>query len=238
MRGAGYRTVLVQPATARPPVRYDFLPFDRHYFAMDFEYAGPSFGWGKLPDQFVLDFVRRREAVAKAEGLPRFIEYMLITSHAPWSRQATIVDDWSSIGDGSVLGRLPAREHDTSWSNIDHATDAYLDAIVYDFEVLRRYLRDIVKDDSLVIILGDHQPPGGVTGTSSSRAVPIHVLSRRRALVEPFLARGYTPGLTPGLSRHPARMETFLFSFLRDFSDDLRQTRTHARSVEPETLAQ
>jgi len=82
-----------------------------------------------------------------------------------------------------------------------------------------------VKDDTLVIIVGDHQPPGGVTGSSSGHGVPLHVLSRRRSLVEPFLARGYASGMRPGAPEPRQGLETFLFSFLRDFSEDLRQTR-------------
>jgi hypothetical protein len=100
-----------------------------------------------------------------------------------------------------------------------------MDALLYDMEVLRRYLRDQVKDDTLVIILGDHQPPGGVTGASDGHGVPVHVLSRNRSFVEPFVARGYTPGMTPAGSGPHLGLETFLFSFLRDFSEDLRQTR-------------
>jgi hypothetical protein len=69
-----------------------------------------------------------------------------------------------------------------------------------------------------VIILGDHQPLAELTRWSPSAAVPVHVISRRRELVEPFLARGYRPGLRPSLSGARAGMETFLSSFLRDFS--------------------
>jgi len=228
-RNAGYRTVLVQPANVRGIGKRQYLRFDASYFGAAFEYRGPSFGWGTMPDQYVIDFVDRRELAARTPSGPRFVEYALITSHAPWTRQASVVRDWSEVGDGRVFAGLPIREHDTAWSHLEGAAGAYADALVYDLEVLRRYLADRVKDDTLVIILGDHQPPGGVTGQSDGHGVPVHVLSRKRSLVEPFVARGYTSGLLPATSGGRLGLETFLFSFLRDFSEDLRQTSVVGR---------
>jgi len=229
-RDAGYWTVLVQPATKRITLAQEYLDFDKKYFAATFDYQGPSFGWNNLPDQYSVDFVDRREtnrergATPRTPDRPRFIEYALISSHAPWSRQATLLRDWDRIGNGAIFGELPIREHLTAWSELGEGADAYVDSLVYDLEVLRRYLVDRVKDDTLVIILGDHQPPGGVTGSSVGDGVPVHVLSRRAALVEPFVARGYVGGMRPGRSGPRQGLETFLFSFLRDFSADLRQT--------------
>ena len=63
-----------------------------------------------------------------------------------------------------------------------------------------------------------------MTHESDGHGVPVHVLSRKRPLVEPFVARGYTSGLVPATSGARLGLETFLFSFLRDFSEDVRQT--------------
>jgi hypothetical protein len=83
---------------------------------------------------------------------------------------------------------------------------------------LKRYLADYVKDDSLVIILGDHQPVAEVNGHSSSHGIPIHVLSRSQALLQPFLARGYTTGMRPHRAGTLPGLERFLPDFLADFS--------------------
>jgi hypothetical protein len=218
---AGYRTVLAQPATERPAT-HEYLRFDSEYFAAAFDYRGPELGWGRFPDQFVIDFIHRHELVDRK--LPRFVEYALVTSHVPWLAEASVLDDWSRIGDGSVFSTLPIRRHATEWTNIDQASDAYLDAIVYDLEVLRRYLASELHNDTLVIIVGDHQPPGGATRSSSGHGVPVHVLSRKDALVAPFRARGYAEGMRPVEKSPRQGMESFLFGFVRDFSADLRQT--------------
>ncbi|HTQ07984.1 MAG TPA: sulfatase-like hydrolase/transferase [Polyangiaceae bacterium] len=223
-RAAGYRTVLAQPATERPLGPSDYLEFDQKYLAASFDYRGPEFGWGRMPDQFAIDFVHRHELTTHDK--PRFVEYALVSSHTPWLAEPSVLDDWSRVGDGSVLGALPITHHDVDWSNVDRASDAYLDAVVYDLEVLRRYLASELHNDTLVVIVGDHQPPGGAARSSTGAGVPIHVLSRKAGLVAPFLARGYAAGMAPRVSPPHPGMQTFLFSFLRDFSADLRQTST------------
>jgi hypothetical protein len=229
-RAAGYLTVLVQPATKPKPHTCEYLHFDRKYYAADFDYRGPDLGWGKLADQYVLDFVHRRELVARSQ--PRFIEYALITSHMPWLAQASVVRDWSRIGDGSVLATLPIKRHATTFSNFEQGGTAYISAVLYDLEVLESYLATEVHPDTLIILLGDHQPPGITRGTVE-RGVPVHVLSRRAELVQPFRARGYQPGMIPRLGGPHPGMESFLFEFLRDFSRDLRQTSRDSAGQRP-----
>jgi hypothetical protein len=219
---AGHRTVLVRPGSRHVNAEGEYLRFDQEYFGDSFDYRGPDLGWGKMPDQFVLDFVARRELGEHQQ--PRFLECALISSHTPWLAQPTLLDDWSRIGDGSVLTTLPIKRHATHWSSLDRAGEAYLDSIAYDLQVLRRFLASELHNDALVVILGDHQPPGGVTGASHGHGVPVHVLSRRAALVAPFVARGYSPGMWPVEKSPRAGMDSFLFAFLRDFSGDLRQT--------------
>jgi hypothetical protein len=75
-----------------------------------------------------------------------------------------------------------------------------------------------VAGDALVIVIGDHQPVAEVTRFSGSSAVPIHVWSRNPALIAPFRARGYTPGLRPSREASPRGMETLLPDLLSDFS--------------------
>ncbi|HEX3849433.1 MAG TPA: hypothetical protein VHW01_00620, partial [Polyangiaceae bacterium] len=75
-----------------------------------------------------------------------------------------------------------------------------------------------VNDDSLVIILGDHQPVAGVNDHSASYGVPIHVLSRSAALLQPFIVRGYSAGMRPRRSGVRPGLESFLPDFLADFS--------------------
>jgi Sulfatase len=215
-RAAGYRTVVAQPGTTRPWPKGEFFGFEQKYYLWNFDYVGPSYAWATMPDQYLLDFVRRRELGAAAR--PLFIEYVLVSSHAPWSDLPPMVDDWSLVQNGAIYNRLEATHYPIVWPSFANASAAYIDSIKYDFNVLKRYLADYVKDDSLVIILGDHQPVAEVNDHSPSHGVPVHILSRSPALLQPFLARGYTPGMRPHRAGHRPGLESFLPDFLADFS--------------------
>jgi hypothetical protein len=213
---AGYRTVLVQPGTVRASTQPDLLHFEQRYAASDLGYRGPRFGWATMPDQFVLDAVRRRELSAPAR--PLFLGYALVSSHVRWSDLPPLVDDWSTLADGSLFATLPKTHYATNWLSLSGARAAYADAIAYDLEVLRRYLLEFVRDDSLVLILGDHQPHSDVTGQSPSPGVPVHVLSRNPAFIAPFRARGYTPGMVADEALPHPGLESLLPDLVADFS--------------------
>lgn len=216
-RDAGYRTVLAQPGTTRPWAKGEMFAFDQHYYAWNFDYAGPGYAWATMPDQYVLDFIRRRELNAHAAS-PLFVQYVLVSSHAPWSHQPVVVDDWERIQNGAIYNELQMVRFPIEWPNFHDASEAYITSIVYDLEVMRRYLQEFVTDDSLVILLGDHQPIPEVAGASPSFSVPVHVLSRDPSLLAPFRARGYTTGMRPSKGAPHPPMAGFLRDFLRDFS--------------------
>jgi hypothetical protein len=213
---AGYRTVLVQPGTTRPWPKGEFYGFDQRYYAWNFDYRGPGFGWATMPDQYVVDFVHRREVSVRPS--PLFVQYVLVSSHAPWNVQPRLVADWSRLQDGALFNRMKPLTYPIEWPKFENAGEAYIRSIVYDMKLLKEYVRDNVKDDSLVIILGDHQPVADVNGHSASRGVPVHVLSRSEALVQPFSARGYQRGMRPGPGGPTAGLESLLPSLLLDFS--------------------
>lgn len=212
---AGYQTLLVQPATMRDPGPICY-PFHKHRYSWEFGYRGRNFSWAPMPDQFVLDFIHKNEIMA-TEG-PLFVEYNLVSGHMPWNDQAPIVPDWSTIGDGSLFRSMQGVRFDTDWSKLAHAHNAYLTAMLYDLEVLRQYIAQFVHDDTLLIILGDHQPVGEVTANSDARGAPIHVVSRNPRFIEKFVKRGYARGMRPQSSPPHPGMETFLEGFIRDFS--------------------
>ena len=216
---AGYRSVLIQPGTVRADSERDLLRFDQRYTASDLGYRGPRYGWATMPDQFVIDAVRRRE-LSGTPARPLFLTYALVSSHIPWSALPPLVADWNAIGDGSSFERLQKKTYATSWLTLTsaEASAAYADAIAYDLAVLRHYLLEFVKDDSLVIVLGDHQPHGDITLGAASFGVPVHVLSRRAAFVARFGARGYTPGMVADEALPHPGLESLLPDLLADFS--------------------
>jgi hypothetical protein len=215
-RQAGYRTVLVQPATLNPTPILDYLGFEQRYLRPDMGYRGPPIGWGAVPDEYTIHVTHEREL--GRGGPPRFVEYALVTSHAPWSAVPPLLGGSVEVGDGSVYARLPVEQQPTSWSNMAEASTAFAKTIAYDLEVLRRYLAERVPGDALVILMGDHQPPAGATEGSTARGALVHVISRRAEFIDAFRRRGYTRGMRPLAPPPYPGLDSFLPAFLADFS--------------------
>jgi hypothetical protein len=215
---AGYRTVCVMPGTTRPWPEGMFFGYQKKYYAWDFHYRGPQYGWSPMPDQYVLDIIYRSEIENRRQ--PLFIEYVLVSSHAPFHSQPPYLEDWSQIGDGAIYHEKEPTTFPIVWPDLSDASEAYVNAIVYEIEVLKAYLEQFVEDEALIIILGDHQPNVQITGKDCPWSVPIHVISRNPTLLKPFAARGYTPGMIPRQPPPHPGMETFLYDFLEDFSTE------------------
>lgn len=214
-RRSGYRTVSVMPGTRfvyPEGVSYDY---EQAYYSWHFNYQGPTFGWAPMSDQFVLDWVRRREFTKREK--PIFARYVMISSHAAFSIQPPFIADWNLIGDGSIYNKQQLVYYPIHWPNLKNAGDAYLRSLDYDFATLGDYFAKYVSSDTLIVIMGDHQPNLQLTGAGEPWSVPVHIISRNSRLLEPFRKRGYTPGLLPAKPLPHAGMETFFQEFLQDF---------------------
>ncbi len=213
---AGYKTISVMPGTTFPWPEGEVFGYQKKYYAWHFDYEGPKYGWSPMPDQYVLDYIYRKEIRNRRQ--PLFIEYVLISSHAPFHRQPPYLEDWSRIGDGAIYHDEETVTFPVIWPDLSQAHEAYMTSIAYELRVLKAYLEQYVKDDTLIIILGDHQPNPQITGKSRPWSVPVHVISRNRDFLAPFAARGYTPGISPRQSLPHSGMERILYHFLEDFS--------------------
>jgi len=213
---AGYRTVRSMPGTQWPWPEGEFYGFQANYYAWDFDYRGPAYGWSTMADQYMLDFIRRREM--QAPSRPLFLEFILGSSHAPFHRQPPFLADWSRIGDGSAYNEMEVITFPIVWPDLSNASEGYVTAIRYDLTVIADFISQFVKKDALIVILGDHQPNVQLTGPDQLWSVPVHILSRNHDFLKPFQNRGYRPGLIPTQPPPHPGMESFLFDFLEDFS--------------------
>ena len=64
-------------------------------------------------------------------------------------------------------------------------------------ETLAGYLRVQARDDLIVIIVGDHQPPAVVSGPDAPWDVPVHVITSKPALLNALEGCGFVSGLLP-----------------------------------------
>lgn len=214
-RKSGYRTISVMPGTRFLYPEGAYYDYEHAYYANHFNYKGPTFGWAPMSDQFVLDYVRRHEFTNREQ--PLFVRYVLISTHAAYNIQPPFITEWDAIGDGSIYNDQPLVTYPIHWPNLQNAGTAYLRSLDYEFETLADYFARYVKADTLIIIMGDHQPNMHLTGEGKPWSVPVHIISRNEQLLSPFRKRGYTPGLIPAQPLPHAGMETFLQEFLQDF---------------------
>ncbi len=219
MKEAGYRTVAAAGNLKFHDPDYEgTLPFEQYYIRDDFGYRGPRMGWSFVPDQYVIDFVHRREiqprlAAGAAAEQPLLVTYFLTTSHHPWSVVPPIVPDWSKIGDGSIYDDLEAKEFKgNQFVGGSSYKEAYQATVQYAIQNIAAYLERLPADDrSVVIILGDHQPRRPVARIKDDPwTVPIHVVSRDPAAIDRFARVGFRPGIAPAAEQQPSGLEDFL----------------------------
>jgi len=227
---AGHRTVAVMPGITRVWPEGARLGYDQILTERNIAYAGPPLNWVTMPDQFVWSFFEHtvrttRTADAASDTSPVFAELSLISSHAPWTPILPVLEDWNSIGDGSVFGpwEHAGERPEDLWRDRTRIQEAYAHSVDYALNAMIGYAERYVDDRTLVIVLGDHQPAPLITDDHASRAVPVHVISGDPDLVEPFVAWGFARGTFPHPDQPPRRMDVFRDWFVHAFSQPVTQ---------------
>lgn len=214
MRAAGYRSVEIEPGLKTPEPEQEFWGFDAIEGHADLGYRGPPFGWFGIPDQYTLEHFDATDAAPGHK--PLFAQIVLVSSHTPFAPVPPYVADWRP---GDLYRGIPQAQWDRIYASPDwaHLDGPFLESVAYDLDTLAGWLARL-PGDALVIILGDEQPPGFISGTGQPRTVLIHVLSRDPDLLRPFQALGYVAGPLPPRHGDFKGMESFLGDYLRGFS--------------------
>ncbi|MFT5583370.1 MAG: hypothetical protein ACI9VR_000948 [Cognaticolwellia sp.] len=99
LSGMGYKTVVVEPKDrARPGVELENeFGFDETVFYADLDWQGPEWGWGIIPDQHTLGWLR--EKVIEPAEKPLFISFHMVASHVPWRSPPPLLEDWRELAD-------------------------------------------------------------------------------------------------------------------------------------------
>lgn len=193
---AGYRTIAIMPGLQRPWAEGKFYGFDRVYDANLLGYAGPSFGWWDVTDQFALAKVDAVEVAAR-DRQPVFVVFPTISTHTPFLPTPPYQPDWTRVLSAepySAEALAASYSEPPDWLDL---SPGYIKALTYDFETLTGYLRLRQDRDLVMILIGDHQPPALVSGEGAPWDVPIHVVASRPELLADLKARGFAAGLTP-----------------------------------------
>jgi hypothetical protein len=162
-----------------------------------------------MPDQYTLDAFHRLE-LAAPDRRPVFAEIDLITSHAPWSRTPRMIPQ-AEVGDGAVYDGMPDQlpSETDIWPDPERVRAAYGDAIEYSLQAVTSFLTTYADRDTVVIVLGDHQPATIVSGTDAGHEVPVSVVARDPAVLDRISGWGWTGGLRPDDASPVWRMDAF-----------------------------
>jgi CDP-alcohol phosphatidyltransferase len=228
----GWRTVDDVPSDTRvwAPGK-TFYHFDQLYNRKDVGYHGPRFAFASMPDQYVMSALQRLE-LAKRHRRPVFAEVDLVSSHEPWTRIPRMVP-WNQVGNGSIfnkntvdagVGGLHVNGL-SSYVDIDGSPvvrAAYGKSVQYTMNALTSYVQHYGTKNTVLIVLGDHQPWTVVSGAEPSHEVPISIIARDPAVLKRISGWGWTDGLKPSPQAPVWAMSAFRNRFLTAFGTEAR----------------
>ena len=101
-----------------------------------------------------------------------------MSSHAPWPIIPEVIG-WDQVGDGSVYHSMTTGEpRDAIWAKgSDAVRTAYRRSLEYSINSLISWVETYGSEDTVVIMLGDHQPAPLLTGPGAGRDVPITIIA-------------------------------------------------------------
>ncbi|HSC67019.1 MAG TPA: sulfatase-like hydrolase/transferase [Cellvibrio sp.] len=215
---AGWRTVAVMPAITMAWPEGDYYGYDHIYHAHNLGYAGKPFNWITMPDQYTLAAFQQRELADKSRG-PVMAEIALISSHAPWTPVPQLID-WNSVGDGSVFNAqaLSGDSPEEVWKDNARIRAQFRLSIEYALENIASYVTHYGDDNLVVLVFGDHQPAPLVTGDTSNRDVPIHLITRDAQILDAVAHWKWTPGMLPDTAAPVWRMDQLRNKLIESFS--------------------
>ncbi|MEX0605502.1 MAG: hypothetical protein WD623_08345 [Marinobacter sp.] len=221
----GHDAVAVMPGITMAWPEGRQFGYTRIHDADTMDYEGPPLNWVTMPDQYTWSWFQNN--VRAPATKPVFAELALISSHAPWVPILPVIEDWGSIGTGDVFnqwkdtGETPV----SLWRDTERVRDHYVRAIDYALNVTTQYAIRHVDDNTLLIVLGDHQPAPLVTGEGAGRDVPVHIISGNPALLQPFVGKaglaGFRRGTLPAMSSGGVGMDDLRPFLHQHFSSPL-----------------
>ncbi|MCO1659128.1 sulfatase [Pseudonocardia sp. S2-4] len=211
---AGWRTVGVMPGITKEWPEGRFFGYQHLYDKPTLDYHGPNFGWGPVPDQFTMQRLQEGE-FSSPDHPPVMAEIALVSSHWPWAPLPRMVG-WDELGDGSIFNPQIAEglTYEEVWADEARVRTEYRRSLEYTLEALLSYVETYGDDDTVMVVLGDHQPAPNVTGEGASRDVPITILARDPAVLDRIADWGWRDGLAPAPDSPVWRMDEFRDRFL------------------------
>jgi hypothetical protein len=204
-----------------------FLGVDTWLRHGDLDYHGPQYGWGPAPpDQYVLNYAQ--DLLQRRTEQPLLFFTITQNSHYPWTPQPDLVTEWQTLNQTLPAGTAPAAA-----TKPGDKRQNYQQAIEYQLRMLVDFILRTGDENSLFILIGDHQPPQ-VSRRADGWATPLHIISRDGALLAAFEDYGFAPGLEVKTLEPALRHEGFYSLFLRVLLSQYGADQTQLPAYLPE----
>jgi hypothetical protein len=195
-RGHGYETFGVYPALTWEWPEVAYYGYTHLIDGRTLGYHGPEFGYWKIPDQYAM---AKFEAIhpLSAASPPRFTVFATMNTHAPFRPVPPYQPDWARLLSDEPFDRDDAARaiaEGTGWHDL---VPAYTRTLDYQFRWLAGWLARPRARDAVIVLIGDHQPLGSVTGRGARWDVPVHVIASDPLVLEGLSKRGFRAGLDP-----------------------------------------
>ena len=208
-RRAGWRTVADVPATHGSwPDGHSFYRYAKIWDRDNLGYHGPKFGFSPMPDQYALQALQKRE-LKQQHRRPIFSEIDLTSSHEPWTRIPPLIS-WKRVGNGSIFKRLPI-----DGAGLTDTQEGYAESIKYALRALYSFVDHYGNKNTVLIVLGDHQPSRVLT--QADHVVPTTIIAHDPKVIRRLAGWGWTPGMLPGPTAPTWLMSAFRDHFFNAF---------------------
>ncbi len=197
LRVHSYTTFLLHPADrARPgiPIKNDF-GYDHQITYDSLQYTGKPFGWGLVPDQYSLYYTYTH--YLQDTPTPRFLDFTTLASHIPWRDNSIppMEKNWRTLNQTQIEHASKSFDADLKeFLTRPYQTKNLPTLIYYDFNLFRRFILHTITRHSLIVIIGDHQPPI-LTSSQDGMETPVHVIADDSTLIARFMPFGFVPGM-------------------------------------------
>ena len=192
----GYRTVAIMPGLHESWPEGQFYGFSEIYDETRLNYQGPPFGWWTVPDQFTIARLDALE-LARTPRAPTFVFFPSVGTHTPFGPTPPYQPDWRRVLTDDPYDKAdlkPIWMESPDWLDLG---PSYVRALSYAYTSLGGYLRLRADRDFVLVVIGDHQPPAAVSGEGARWDVPVHIITRRKPVIDALLSHGFRRGLAP-----------------------------------------
>ncbi|MDX3452256.1 sulfatase [Streptomyces sp. ME02-8801-2C] len=209
-----WRTVGIVPGVRKAWPEGKYFGLDHIYDSTHLGYQGPYFSWTPVPDQFSLEAFQKLEHGKKNRD-PIMAEIILASSHNPWSPIAHMID-WNDLGDGSIFNQIKKEGTNPTevWKSAKRVRTEYRKAIQYSMDSMIQWVQRYGDENTVLVLLGDHQPVPLVTGGSTSKDVPVTIIAHDPKVLDRVADWGWTDGLKPAANAPEWGMDKFRDRFM------------------------